>query len=444
MKIIFNNHSQDIGGIETFLLDLANLLSLDNEIFFIVNNEWSYYQSNIKSERVKFLYKKSIIPVEFATKRKLEKERHHILSQFEQNFDYYVISFRFSDFQYALSVFGEKKNFKLIHFWNHPMAWIDHLYLFGNNRYMSEKKSINKRKYLYQRELLIYLESRLADYIGFNYKGLQFNNWFYDVNIGLNPNSFPFPVLSKCSNKVKSNNRNFNESKLIKVLWVGRYDWFKLGAIQYIINTLESLNDDVNISFDIVGYGNKEQDLFINKLKENSSINVNILGKINYSDLSNLFDKYHLGIGMGLTVKNMADCALPSILIDSIDDINIEKKSCIWFFDSEIDDSGDGYYYEVSGGANMKETLRAILIPILDGKTLLSEVSMKSKEFFDQNYSMQKNIPNFKKLLMSSQFNGTNYGIFRRPFFLRVVYSIYQFIPEKFRIIMRRVPKPNI
>jgi hypothetical protein len=430
MRIIINHHSGDIGGIETFFFDLANLLINDHEVFFLCNEKDNFYETNNIDNRIIFIYKNDITPVEFMSKKAIRNEETNILQYFDMNQEYYVISMRFPDLQYAMSIFGGFFNFKLLHFWNHPMAWISHLYMFGLSKYVTKRIVINKTKYNYQRSLLKELELKFADYQGMNIKSLEYNNWFYDLDCSLNPNSFSIPVLSKCTNQRETN--NFMELKSLRVLWVGRYDWFKLEAIAYIVESLEKLSYGFlnhKISLDLAGYGSVDQEIIIEKLKANSSLSINILGKIEYSNLTKLFENYDIGVAMGLTVKNMADCNLPSILIDSMNVSNVEVKSCSWIFDIN-DDAGDEIYFNIAGQSSNRKSLYDLIHPILEGKEDLFELSRKSKNFFDKNYSMQKNLPKLLYLLTSSQFAGLNYKIYRRSFIIRTIYYYYHLLPK--------------
>jgi hypothetical protein len=152
-------------------------------------------------------------------------------------------------------------------------------------------------------------------------------------------------------------NVNLLDSRQLKIIWVGRFVWFKITSIEYIIKSLEYLSNNYissNISLDIIGYGNKESEDELIKLIDNTLLNVNILGGVDYDQLPEIFEQYDIGIGMGLTIKNMADCALPSILIDSIKEADVNLPCCEWFHNSDIDDAGDGFYGVVSGLENKK------------------------------------------------------------------------------------------
>lgn len=448
MNIIFNDSSNNLGGVETFLNDLANLISIEHNVYFLVSDDNNYYKAQDRGGQFKYIYKNKTTSIEFRFNRSINLEKEYVMSQLDEEEYYVVISFYFSNFQYALAIFGDNSNFKLLHFWQHPQDWINNLFLAGNYNYAKAGLSFNKKKYNYQKRLLLKLQEKSADYCGLNKKLLEFNSFFYGIELRLNKNSFAFPTFSKC----KKSDRNFTvqSSKSLKILWVGRFDWFKIGAIEYIAKSIDYLSNrfnNFNLTFDIVGHGQTKFEFFINELVCESVININFLGKINYSELPYLFAKYDLGIGMGITVKNMSDCSLPTILIDSIDHTNILEPACVWFFESEIDDSGDGYYHSLSGSVQKRSTLIDLIIPIIEAQSDLEDLSKKSKINFDENYSMQNSLTKFYNLINESNFCGTNYPPYIRPMIYKIGHIIYRRIPIKNRSLLldliRRLKSTN-
>ena len=440
MNIIFNHYTTKVGGVETFLEDLASLLCIDHDVYFLVDKPDSYIQVRDKYGRFSYLYKKNNTPIEYQSKREISIEKDNLKSQLDLNKNYFVISLYFFTFQYSLAIFGDDINFKLLHFWNHPQNWINELYLIADNGYVTNNDIKKVKKYLYQKNLLIELHEKFADYYTLNHSFINYNNWFYGTDLILNPNSFAFPVLSKCS----KSNRHFNiqTSKTFKILWVGRFAWFKIDAINYIIKSLEYLSAnwiDYLIELTIVGYGDKKYEKMIIDFSNNSTIKINLIGKVDYEKLPQLFDQYDVGIAMGLTVRNMADCSLPAILIDQIDHDDIFKPSCDWLFDSEIDDLGDGHYQLISGRVQNKKTLIDLLNSILINELDLGYLSKKSKKFFDLNYSMENNLEKFFKFLNGSNFNGTKYKVYSRPFIIKVLYKLYKKIPINQRMFLRAI-----
>lgn len=448
MNIIINDYSTNIGGIETYLYDLAELLSENHNVIFLVDNNDSYYEVNKGSKHYTFIYKKNLYKVEYLSKNSILNERSYIQSHFDENLDYYVISFRYPDLQYALAVFANKHNFKLIHFWSHPMSWISSLYLFGRNNYVTSKISKNRNKFQYQQRLRVHLNENKADYCGLNKAVLHYNNWYYGTNLGFNPNAFNFSTRSKCE---LQNKDGFNSKvNMIKFVWVGRYEWFKINAINYIIGSLEMMDlnfKDFKISLDLYGYGSLEQERIINDVARNSSIFIRNMGKVEYANLPEILGKYDVGISMGTTVKNMADCSLSCILIDSINNNDITNTACSWFFDTE-DDSGDALYLEASGyQLTNRKTLTDLLTPVFKKNMDLNEISIKCKKHFMDNFSMKENLPKLLNLLSRSEFSGLDFEVYRRGFLIRYSYKIYKFldrtlnkdIAEKLKSIGRKL-----
>ena len=425
MKIILNDSNSNIGGVETFLEDLASLLSVEHDVFFLVDNHESYYEKNDLEKKYRYIYKNNTTLVEYLNERDLKVEIDYIHAQLDMDDEYFVISFYFSTLQYAMATFGDRTNFKLLHFWSHPQSWINSLALMGRRKFVDSKTIINKKKYNYQRDLLNKINEKRADFCGLNKTLLEFNNWFYDINLTLNPNSFGFPTFSKCIETTKT--FEFRESRILKVLWVGRFDWFKNKSIEYIVRSLEYINNqqmNVTLILDIIGYGSERYLKEVTCLVKHSDLNINILQAVEYDCLPELFRQYDLGIAMGLTVKNMADCFLPAILIDSIDKVDIFHPACDWLYNSDVDDSGDGYYSSIFGHKNKKKTIIDLINPIIEEEIDLKEISIRNKSFFDENYSMQNNLTRIIFLLENSGFSGLNFRIYRRPLLIRLIYML--------------------
>lgn len=439
MNIIINESGNFLGGVETFLGDLATLLHQKNNIYFLVAKENNYFEKNDSKHKYKYIYKRKSTPIEYLNQKNIKLERNFVNSQLDTNNEFIVISLFFSSLQYAMAVFGDNQNIKLLYFWQHPQHWVEEVSLLFDTPYITSNTKVKRKKFNYQKKLLLALQENYADYCGLNKGIINYNSWFYETTLTLNPNSFPFPVLSKCTQSSRYN--DIQEKSKLKVLWLGRFDYFKNDAIRYIYKSLENLSNifpNYIFEFSLVGYGLKEYEEEIIHLANHSKVKTNLLGKVDFEKIPKLFAKYDLGIGMGLSVKHMADCSLSTILIDSINHSDIQIPSCNWIFDAGIDDAGDGYYQQISGSSVSRKTLIELLNPILNGLTNLNEISKKSKYFFDEHYSMENNLVPLLYLISESKFCGLNHEVYSATLIEKLVY-IYN---SKFPHWIKKILKP--
>jgi hypothetical protein len=127
---------------------------------------------------------------------------------------------------------------------------------------------------------------------------------------------------------------------------------------------------------------------------------------------------------MGLTVKKMGQVGLPSIIIDSTERDSMSENNANWLYETtEEGDAGDGYYYKISGNKiKVRQSLIDILKKVFDNPSLLKEHSEKSKQYVEDNYSMEKQVNILIDRAINSEFAGCNFPFYRRSIFLRYVY----------------------
>lgn len=426
MNYIFVDSSIVLGGVETLLIELAKyLVNKDNKVYFTSYKTENIYINNLSEvDNIFFLYKQ-VEPkaIEFFSRRELKLEKHNILDQLDENQEYHVIAPYFDALQFAMAVFGDKKNFKLMHLWAHPQSWCTTLKL-KNNDWFTKEKIVNL-KYMYQKKLLEALRDNGGDF----YSGRSvtvFNSWYYDIDI--NPQkveSLPIDSYNQIESWEYDNNKNS-----LSVLWVGRFDAWKNEAIIHIYRTLELLaekNKRVKIKFDIVGYGNPQHDAYIRNSVFSNHVQVNFIGGVKPENLPNLFSEYDLGIAMGLTVKKMAQVGLPTIVIDSFERGQAYIKNANWLFDTSEGDAGDGYYFNIAGHElKQRKKLIELLEEVTMNPCLLSQYSIRCKEFVDEHYSFERQSKAIMQTAINSTFAGLNFPIYRRNFATRIAYLGYK------------------
>ena len=426
MNYIFVDSSIVLGGVETLLIELAKyLINKDNKVYFTSYKTENIYKNNLSEvDNIFFLYKQ-VEPktIEFFSSRELKLEKRNILDQLDENQEYHVIAPYFDALQFAIAVFGDKNNFKLMHLWAHTQSWCTTLKL-KNNDWFTKEKIVNS-KYMYQKKLLAALRDNGGDFYS-SRSVTVFNSWYYDIDI--NPQkveSLPIDSYNQIESWEYDNNKNS-----LSVLWVGRFDAWKNEAIIYIYRTLELLaekNKGVKIKFDIVGYGSPQHDAYIRNSVFSNNVQVNFIGGVKPEELPKLFTEYDIGIAMGLTVKKMAQVGLPSIVIDMFDNIEEYNKNANWLFETSEGDAGNGYYFKIAGQElKQRKKLEEILEEVIMNPCILSQYSIKCKEFVDEYYSFDKQSKAIVDTVKNSTFAGIKYPVYRRNLALRIAYSGYK------------------
>lgn len=436
-SFILVDSNTTIGGVEVLFIEMALKLAEKNNVYFLVKNNNSIYQTKLKEKKnVFFIESLQSIPVEYLSNIQLFKEKKHVLKQLDINVNYLVIAPYFKSFQYCMHIFGDNPNFKLVHLWAHHQNWINSKRVLTKNKIVKKKPVFKTDMYYYQKKLWNEMYKRNAHYYGGRIV-VDMNNWYYSTNISVNE----IPVLPIDIHQYREPDKmNLENKKSYKILWVGRFTFFKNKSIITISKTLETLSkkyEDVNFVFDIVGYGNKKDTKFVKNMVKSNQVAVNFLGTIDFSELSNLFSGYDIGIGMGLTVKKMAEAYLPAILIDSVDKTDIDKKMANWLIDTVEGDAGDGYYFSITNKKiSYRKSLFTLLEEVIINPENLSVIAKKGREYVEEHYSLNNNIMNIIDIFEKSSFNGISYPIYRRNIFVRGFYKYGKIIKnmlKKFR-----------
>ena len=437
MNYVFIDSNKTIGGIEALFIELAKYLSKKNNIYFIVHNNNSAYIKNLENiSSIKFVVRTVYKPVEYFSDNDIKIEKQSMLENFDNCEDYHVIVPYFDALQFAMAVFGDRNNFKLMHLWAHPQSWCTTLKL-KNSDWFTKERIINS-KYMYQKKLLEALRDNGGDF--YSSRSITvFNSWYYDIDI--NPQkveSLPIDSYNQIESWQYDNNKNS-----LSVLWVGRFDAWKNEAIIHIYRTLGLLaekNKGVKIKFDIVGYGKPQHDAYIRNNVFSNDVEVNFIGGVRLEELPKLFTKYDLGVAMGLTVKKMAQVGLPSIVIDSFERGQAYIKNANWLFDTSEGDAGDGYYFNIAGHElKQRKKLIELLEEVTINPCLLSQYSIRCKEFVDEHYSFERQSKAIIQTAVNSTFAGLNLPIYRRNFVIRIAYLGYKKIQSIKSLFLRKM-----
>ena len=352
MRYIFLDSSTNNGGIENFIIESIDyIIRYNKKVSIITYGKKSLYEERFRENRnVDVIFYKNSIRTDFKLEYKIKKIKKQILKEININIDeeYCIITPYFTNLQIAMYIFKDIENVKILHIWGHPEDWINTL----NIKY----NILNHKKKKYQKSLLKSLNASNSDFYGAEVVPI-YNSKFYDVNLKYNEiDTFPIVNIDEVKNEYYFN----PNSSTIKILWVGRFDYWKNESIIHIAKEIEYILDiypKIDIEFDIVGAGKGENDKYLRDALSSYNVKVKYHGLIESKCLSSFMKNYDIGIGMGLTVKKMAQIGLPAIVIDSVDKEFKNEIKCEWLFNTKNGDAGDGYYLKKAeiGRASCRE-----------------------------------------------------------------------------------------
>ena len=313
------------------------------------------------------------------------------------------------------------KNIPITHIWAHPLEWVRYSYMNPLKYHYDRRKKTNV--YEYQRRLLRDMDSKKGMYYT-SYAIFHYNRWYFDLNLKERKiEGLPIQI-----NSGQSFFYNYARNDYyFKILWVGRFDYFKNDAIVYILRTLEKIAEEtkVKFSFNVVGKGRPQFEIDIkNRLKSNM-VEVNLQGPVAPDHLNDVFAKNDVGIAMGVTVKQMGYAGLPAILIDSMNESYKEDKCCNWVFDIETGDDGDGMYYTTIGQQlKYRESLYNLLYRIVQNPQELNDISLKCKEAVVEHYSYERQYEIITERVLKSEFRSDDFKIYKYNLFRRTLRKI--------------------
>jgi len=419
-----------VGGMEVLFSGyIKYLVSKNYNVYLITINTPNniYFKLLEDIDNIKYIFR-SQDNILYMSSKNRTIERNNVRMQL-QGLDYqntFGVCGYFRDLLILMNIFHNTET-KITLIWPHPLDWTNYISFKHKQYYFKREK--NSSLYKYQKLLLAKLDQNNASYYT-SYAIFDYNNWYYETALperkieGL-------PIQKNAG--VSFNYYRDEWKKEWSILWVGRFDYYKNDAICKIFETLEIIAAQKNIkfTFNIAGYG---PDSFVadlhNRIKP-TNVKVNYLGAIPPTELNTYFSQNDIGIGMGVTVKQMGFAGLPSILIDSLSERYEGENNCTWVFDIDTGDDGDGLYYQVmKKPLKNRKPLLELLCEVVDHPSLLNEYSKKCKEYIEKNYSYDKQYDIITKRVLSSTFDSSKIEIYHYGFLrtnLRKIKRLFSF-----------------
>ncbi|WP_270446802.1 hypothetical protein [Fusobacterium varium] len=436
-KIVIYSNGINYGGIEVFYIEMAEHMKMKGiSVCFLSDFEDTLYKKIFNSDdKIEFIVtnRKPLIPSFYYFKNELnelKKIGKKICEEYFKDQEVIILTQDFYTLSTSIGLFGGEKNIYLKTASYHPEDWAETTTYLKQDGFVLKKKK--NKIWNYQRKLFQNLDENDALWLC-NETNIKHKNWFYELELR-NREFVGFPIADvnvveniHIKNEIESGNK-------IKILWTGRFDYFKNVAIIHIKETLEKIaqeNRNLKIIFTIIGYGNKKYEKEIIKNINSSEIEILLLGRKNPKELKEIFYKNDIGIGMGTSVLRMAQFGLASILVDSVNKKNKKYLKAEWVFNT-FNDAGDNFYWELTGHKKTnRKDLEEILQTVINNKELLKQYQVKSKEYVKEKYSLENNFRDIFLEISNTKLEFLQLKIFEKSIVEKVLRRIAYWIFKK-------------
>lgn len=249
------------------------------------------------------------------------------------------------------------------------------------NKIMNKKFSSILKNLIYENRVIFMDEMCLNEF-----------NKFYGLNIVLELEKFirlpidDFKIEKNC----------FKKRNSINLLTIARADFPFKGYIQGMINELDLA--DYKVNFTIVSFGPQFGQIkqWINRSKS-KNLKISLHGETSYDELNRFYENTDLYVGMGTTVLEAAARKIPSVVVSPY---TYSFKSSGFFHQNPFVVASD--FDEISNGIKYIDQYK-----IMSDREI-SEIELKSYNFFKEYYSMQSFMKKINNLSFKSSYVNLN------------------------------------
>ena len=355
MNIIIFDFNKSIGGAETFNCRFIRYLVDNGDVVGVVGNEGVALFELLDRKGIKV--KKYIIPemdgffISPSNEVFLNSFGRQILDDFIDQ-DIYVLASYFDVLHKAMHVFDGNKRVRILTGLLHPEAWTIWESESGFNSSRAFKPKVINKLWHYQRQLLFRLDRAHAIWYP-NDIYRKYNEDYFSVS--LTHQALATVPVESATKKIGYN--ILAPERFMRILWLGRFDFFKNESILSFIEHLNVLLKDrtgMHIRFDLIGYGD---DIYEREVKSyenliHERLEIRFLGERNESDIYSQIEceKYHFGVAMGSSAYHLAMIGLPVLAIDSCVKGYRRLVKGIWLDEASDEfDEGSSLYLSLIG-----------------------------------------------------------------------------------------------
>jgi hypothetical protein len=245
----------------------------------------------------------------------------------------------------------------------------------------------------------------------------KYHEYYYDVKLSNSeviPLPFDIPNIDIDSLKQRKSNND-----ILKVIWLGRFEYFKNPAIKKVYSALSNLANKykyMKIEFDLIGYGRKKYEKDIRKnVKTDNRLEVNYLGKIPPNKLPEILVQYDVGVAMGTSALHIASMRIPTIYLDASDENHFDDIKGCWLHNEPIG-LGSGIYADIAGiRIKGRKKLKELFQEIILNPELKENYGVLDRSYVLENHDENKNMPQIIDAWTSSTFTPNDMIIYRHP-----------------------------
>ena len=425
-------HNKEYGGIATLIARVALYLKEKGEKVHYIGREESYLSAFMRNNDIGFYPCDAIskgIPYFFLSDKDLEYLDLFLKQNNQESItsSNVFVSFDFNSLLYSLKIANKQLSSIATGFF-HPEAWPmeQHSTLLKDKIFRVRNKGIKQKEkgslWRYQRKLLQDLDNKNGSWF-MSESVKAYHEFYYEVDL---PNSQVIPLPFDVSSHISNWQGNW-EDKKFRVIWLGRFEYFKNPSIKKVFCALQNLAKkygDVEFEFSLIGYGDKYHEQDIRSVVQPSSIKVNYLGKVSVSDIDEILIKHDLGVAMGTSALHMGVLGLPTINIEGGDQYNQDRICGTWLFDQPIG-LASGVYLELAGLDYPKRmTISSLLEEAFEKRHLGQLYGEKCRKYVFENHDESIVMPNMIKAWEKSCFHPSMFPIYRAPFYLRIARNL--------------------
>lgn len=399
--------NKTVGGVETFFFRyIKYLLSIKANVALVTYPE-SYLDRMIKNELlpVKIFYLPNPVSNNPLLPFPEEKENLNSIGNIIRNTlngCIRIITYSVWYTHLALYIFREIENWTITVGLMHPEDWPLWSPLSGFDHQHSFNHHHKSPSWEYFGNLLRQLDVSHSLWFAYRSYATYFQRHYQCVFEHAYWHSIPV-------NEVIHSKAELPDFNKLKVLWLGRFDFFKNPPIVKFASVLERLVDNNKLTqdeveFHLIGYGNAEftEDLHCN-LSKFKKINIIYHESMPLASISNFVarNKFDFAVAMGTSSFHLGMMGLPVIVLDSANYQHQEKVKGCWLHECSTDiNDGSAIYLELIEpevvSSYKREDLLILVEEYIKDKTIWSEYSNLSIEYINAN---QRNPNAFSNIL---------------------------------------------
>ncbi|MGK8174965.1 hypothetical protein ACRS1R_07620 [Aeromonas dhakensis] len=411
MNVIVFDFSNSLGGAETFNARFIEYLVGNGDNVAVVGTEKSILFELLDRKGIEV--KRYIGPesndffVSHEEESALSSFGRKMIEDFDGQ-DLYVLASYFDVLHRAMHIFNGDRRVHILTGILHPESWSIWEPRVGFNASRAFKPKLINKIWHYQRQLLLRLDRAHAIWYP-NDIYRKYNSEYFSVPLCHN-SSATVPV-EPVKQKIGYNISAPKES--MRVLWLGRFDFFKNESIFSFIDSLNVVLNNkphLYISFDLIGYGYAiyEDEVKSYKKLAHARLDIRILGKKNESEIYGIIEseKYHFGVAMGSSAYHLAMIGLPVIAIDSCVKGYRRLVKGIWLDEASDEfDEGSSLYLSLIGESSPQRNDIHVMLEDVFRDGFLKEKSRSCGNYVEQFHNIDIIFPKIRGFLLESSFS---------------------------------------